>query len=159
MTQTAHSTPTAQTARAAPTQTAASTLDLLERSRHSLLEACHSREVSQRYLQAQLAALRAAAALVAARSGPSGQPGPRSLWDLVSSVAPELTEWAGFFAVSTRRRAHIEGGQRVVSARDADDLIRQAETFVDLVCRTLGLPAPPHGDQLFPTAPCPVERA
>ena len=39
---------------------AAASLDLLDRSRHSLLEACQTQEVSQRYLQAQLGALRAA---------------------------------------------------------------------------------------------------
>lgn len=137
----------------APSATVASTLDLLDRSRHSLLEACQSREVAERYLQAQLGALRAAAALVAARSTPSRQPGPRSLWELVPAVAPELAEWAGFFELTTTRRARIARGLGRVSPRDADDLLRQAETFLDLVCRSLGLPtAPMHGDLLVPAA-------
>lgn len=138
-----------------PTATAASTLDLLDRSRQSLLEACQSREVAERYLQARLAALRAAAALVAARtsSTPSRQAGPRSLWELVSVVAPELAEWAGFFELSTTRRAGGVHDPGPVNARDADDLLRQAETFLDLVCRSLGLPvSPSHGDLLVPTA-------
>jgi hypothetical protein len=144
------------TATAPSGATAASTLDLLDRSRQSLLEACQSREVAERYLQARLAALRAAAALVAARSTPSRRAGPRSLWELVPVVAPELAEWAGFFELSTTHRAERGGhGPDQVSARDADDLLRQAETFLDLVCRSLGLPVPPsHGDLLLaPTTP------
>ena len=75
-------------------------LDLLDRSRHSPARGLPEPAVAQRYQQAQLAALRAAAALVAARIAvppATGQAGPRSLWDLLPSVAPELTEWAGFF--------------------------------------------------------------
>lgn len=125
---------------------AASALDLLDRSRHSLLEACHSHDIAQRHRQAQLAALRAAAAVVAARTSPGGPAGPRSLWELVPSVAPELAEWAGFFElVATRAGPH--------TAREADDLLRQSETFLELVCRSLGLPvAGVPRDVLVPTA-------
>ena len=149
--------------------TAASTLELIERSRSSLLEASHSRGVAERYLQSRLAAMRAAAALVSARSATPSAAGPRSLWALLPSVAPELTEWADFFAVATLRDAEplvsstagapstagahsMAGAAFPVTAREADDLLRQTETFVDLVCRALGLPlAPPHGDVLVPT--------
>lgn len=149
--------------------TAGAALELVERARADLLEACHTRGVAERYLQSQLGAMRAAAALVSARAGGERQSGPQSLWDLLPAVAPELTEWAEFFAVTTARtlptgptgptrptgppdRATAMAGAPV-SAREADDLLRQAETFVDLVCRSLGLPAvPPHGDVLVPTA-------
>lgn len=131
---------------------AGATLDLLDRARHSLLEACQSEEVARRYDQAQLGALRAAAAVVATRitsTHPSaGQSGPRSLWELLPTVAPELSEWAGFFDVVGARRHHDH------SAREADDLLRQSELFLDLVCRTLGLPVhrSPHDHLLVPTA-------
>ena len=136
--------------------TAASALELVERSRADLLQACHSRGIAQRYQHSQLAAMRAAAALVSARAVPTGQAGPRSLWDLLPSVAPELTEWAGFFAAVTSRHPSLAGSVPAVpgqiTAREADDLLRQAETFVELVCRALGLPmAPVHGDVLVPT--------
>jgi AcrR family transcriptional regulator len=127
--------------------TAGSTLELVERARASLLEACLSRAVTDRYLQSRLAALRAAAALVSARAAAPVDPGPRNLWDLLPAVAPELTEWAAFFDAAGRR---LDAGP---TAREADDLLRQAETFVDLVCRALGLPiAPPHDAVLVPTA-------
>jgi hypothetical protein len=135
---------------------AGATLDLLDRARHSLLEACQSEEVARRYDQAQLGALRAAAAVVATRITPThqstGQSGPRSLWELLPSVAPELSEWAGFFDVVGARRHHDH------SAREADDLLRQSELFLDLVCRTLGLPVPmsPHDHLLVPTALTPA---
>ncbi|HEY7719064.1 MAG TPA: SAV_6107 family HEPN domain-containing protein [Pedococcus sp.] len=148
------------TTRAAPRgATAGAALELVERARADLLEACHTRGVAERYLQSQLGAMRAAAALVSARAGGERQSGPQSLWDLLPAVAPELTEWAEFFAVTTARTLRPGSPGRTtmagapVSAREADDLLRQAETFVDLVCRSLGLPAsPPHGDVLVPTA-------
>ena len=139
--------------------TAGAALELVERARADLLEACHARGVAERYLQSQLGAMRAAAALVSARAGGERQSGPQSLWDLLPTVAPELTEWAEFFAVTTARTLRPGSPDRTtmagapVSAREADDLLRQAETFVELVCRSLGLPAgPPHGDVLVPTA-------
>ena len=129
---------------------AASTLELVERARADLLEACHSRDVAERYRQSRLGAMRAAAALVSARSRGARVSGPQSLWDLVPAAAPELTEWAEFFAVATAHPGH--SGRAAVTAREADDLLRQAETFIGLVCRSLGLPVTPaHHDVLVPT--------
>ncbi len=126
-----------------------SALDLLDRSRQSLLAACQSAVVVERFTQAQLGALRAAAALVAARPTTWRPQGPHSLWELLPTVAPELSEWADFFELTTPRPRRSPA----ISSREADDLLRQAETFLDLVCRSLGLPVPRHhGDVLVPTA-------
>ncbi len=141
---------------------AASTLELVERARADLLEACHSRDVAERYRQSRLGAMRAAAALVSARSRDARTSGPQSLWALVPAVAPELTEWAEFFAVATAQPDHPAPTDQLastrshsrpaVTAREADDLLRQAETFIGLVCRSLGLPVPSaHHDVLVPT--------
>jgi len=55
-------------------------------------------------------------------------------------VAPELTEWASFFAAGATKRAAAEAGiPRVVTAREADDLLRAAEQFIAVVEVTLGL--------------------
>ena len=109
-----------------PTAPAGTVLDLLERARGGLLMACHSSTAAERYTQAHLSALRAGAALLAARSAPSRRARPRSVWEVLPTVAPELTEWAVFFAESGRRRLALERGADVVTPRDADDLVRQA---------------------------------
>jgi len=119
---------------------AGTALDLLERSRANLLSACRADTVVERYVDAHLAALRAAAALVAARNRPSRRSQLRSVWELLPQVAPELTEWAVFFAASAKRRAAFERGSCGPGAREADDLLRQSETFFELVQGALGLP-------------------
>jgi hypothetical protein len=137
-------TPSPQTTPSRQGAGATTVLELLERAEASLLAACHSREVDQRHQHARLGALRAAAALVAARTTGSAS-GPRSLWVVLPVVAPELAEWAGFFAAATRRTG-------TPSTREADDLLRQAEAFLDLVRAGLGLPASRHHDLLLPAA-------
>jgi len=109
-----------------------------------LLAAATATTPSERYVAAHLAALRAASAVLAARARPLDAGGrrqpPRSVWALLPGVAPELLEWAGFFAAGAGRRAAAEAGlPGVVTARDADDLLRDAETFLGLVETTLGL--------------------
>ena len=48
-----------------------------------------------------------------------------------AEVAPELEEWAAFFASCSSTRAAAEAGiSRRSGRRDADDLLRQAEQFV-----------------------------
>ena len=114
---------------------------LLERSRAGLLQALDARSPGERYVTSHLAALRAAASVLAVRSRPGGRGGPRSVWEVLPRVAPELGEWASFFASTASRRAAIEAGRTdVVSPREADDLLRDAEAFHHLVESALGLP-------------------
>lgn len=80
------------------------------------------------------------------RSLPARRRRLRSAWELLSEVAPELSEWADFFAAGAAKRAAAEAGVRsAATERDADDLIRDVETFVAVVMTTLGLPAPAVG--------------
>ena len=119
-------------------------LMLLERSRAGLLQAVAARTCGERYVAAHLAALRAAAAVLAVRGRPGSRGGPRSVWEVLPRVAPELGEWASFFAATASRRAAIEAGRGdVISARDADDLLRDAETFHQVVESVFGLPQQP----------------
>jgi SAV_6107-like HEPN len=134
---------------------AETTLDLLDRSREALTSGYAASAASARYLAASLAALRAGAALVAARSATrpglaSGGDGPHDVWALTARVAPELTEWAQRFAASTGQRVGVETGLVRVTAREADDLLRDAETFVDLAARRLGVPAVQRRHRLVP---------
>jgi hypothetical protein len=121
------------------------TMRLLAAAREALDDAAAARMPTERYASAHLAALRAAAALLAARTRPTGEKRrPTSAWVLLTAVAPELAEWAAFFAAGAAKRAAAEAGVRsAVTPREADDLLRDAETFVALIETTLGLLSPP----------------
>ena len=119
---------------------------LLRLSRHGLLEAATTTAAAERYAAAHLSALRAAAAVLACRARPVSRTGrrsrPTSAWVLLAAVAPELGEWASFFAAGARKRAAAEAGlPHAVTAREADDLLRDAEQFLLVVETSLGLSA------------------
>ena len=109
----------------------------LERSARSLSEAMATPDVGMRYAHAHVSALQAAAALLAARARPvvrRGRPVQRNAWVLLAQVAPELAEWADFFAAGAAKRAAAEAGsRRAVTEREADDLVRDADRFLGLV--------------------------
>lgn len=114
----------------------------LERAAESLREAITCTEVPTRYALAHVAALRATAALLAARARPAGPRRARqkNAWVLLAEVAPELAEWAAFFAAGAQKRAAAEAGsRRAVTEREADDLVRDADRFLATVEATLGL--------------------
>jgi HEPN superfamily protein len=120
----------------------ATTHSYLARSAESLSEAIVATEVPARYACAHVAALRAAAALLAARAhpAPARRRPQKNAWVLLAEVAPELAEWARFFAAGAGKRAAAEAGSvRAVSEREADDLVRDADRFLALVEQSLGL--------------------
>ncbi len=118
---------------------------LLASARVGLAEASITRGYADRYVLAHLAALRCAAAVLAARALPgNSRRGPTSAWALLAAVAPELGEWATFFAAGAAKRSAAESGHvGAVTAREADDLVRDAESFLGLVEITLGVPSQP----------------
>ncbi len=127
--------------RVAPTAAA-----LLQSARHGLADAADEGAAGPRYVGAHLAALRAAAAVVAARATPGAavRGKPRSVWELLPPVEPALAEWAAFFAAGAGKRAAAEAGlPRAVTVREADDLLRDAETFLSLAEKALGVPGQP----------------
>jgi SAV_6107-like HEPN len=119
--------------------TPASALTLLSQAEQGLAGASVDPDAAQRFAQAYLAALRAAAALLAMRGRPHrGRSRPMSVWTLLASVAPEMREWAAFFASCSATRASVQAGiTRAVTARSADDLVRQSGQFLDLVTRAI----------------------
>jgi hypothetical protein len=127
----------------APYRVPPAALNLLRTARQGLAEADAEGDPGTRYICAHLAALRAAAAIVAAR----GEPGPttrrrrpRSVWELLPQVEPTLAEWAAFFAASAAKRAAAEAGlPRAATAREAADLLRDAGTFLMVAERALGV--------------------
>ncbi len=117
---------------------------LLVLARRGLVEACSAATPGERYAAAHLAALRVAAAVLACRARPAGQARrgrPTSAWVLLTRIAPELGEWAAFFAAGAAKRAAAEAGiASAVTAREADDLVREVQAFLVMVEPTLGLP-------------------
>ena len=108
---------------------------LLGQAHRGLTEAAAEPAAGWRYATAHLAALRGAAAVLAARTQPeTGRRRPRSAWVLISQVAPELGEWATFFAAGAAKRAAAEAGlSSAVTDREADDLVRDVGTFLRVV--------------------------
>lgn len=112
---------------------------LLTLSHRGLSEAASATAPGHRYALSHLAALRAAAAVLSCRATAGPQRGrPKSAWVLLALVAPELSEWARFFAAGAQKRAAAEAGLAgVVTAREADDLLRDAQSFLSVVETTL----------------------
>ncbi len=124
-----------------PSRVPPSSLDLLHRARDSLVAALTATTAGERYVAAHLAALRAAAAVLSVRGRPHRHGRPRSVWEVLPTVAPELGEWAAFFDAGASRRAALEAGRDdVVTSREADDLVRDGESFLMRVESLLGLP-------------------
>lgn len=121
---------------------AAAAADLLARAREGLGCARAATTPGDRYVASHLSALRSAAAVLAVRGRPR-RGAVLGVWQVLPRVAPELAEWALLFAAGAPRRAAVEAGRTgVVSARDADDLLRDAEAFAGVVAAVLGLPRP-----------------
>ena len=134
-----------------------STDDDLRRARSCLAEAELAKRPSDRYLAAHLAALRVVAIVLtcrasatigrsAGRAPSTGQAWstgrPQNAWRMLAEVAPELAEWAAFFAATEAKRDAIRAGATtIVSAREADDLVRDARAFLRLVERAVGFSA------------------
>jgi hypothetical protein len=118
---------------------------LLMTSRAALRDAERATTPAERYAAAHLAALRAAAAVLAVRARPLDSRSPRarrptSAWVLLTKIAPELAEWAAYFAAGADKRAAAEAGLRhAATVREADDLLRDAATFLALVETTVGV--------------------
>jgi hypothetical protein len=122
----------------------AATHSYLARAAASLREAMTTSDIPMRYACAHVAALRATAALLAARATPTFPPRrgrqQKNAWVLLAEIAPELSEWAAFFAAGASKRAAAESGsRRAVTEREADDLVRDADRFLGLVEESLGM--------------------
>ena len=119
-------------------------LDLLAQAYRGLDEARSLEGPLERYAVAHLAALRASAAVLAVRGRPEEGPRRRgrirSAWEVLPEVAPELAEWAVYYAAGASKRAAAEAGiASAATMREADDLIRNTALFVRMVQRVVAL--------------------
>lgn len=109
-------------------------LELLARSDAELVAAQLAGTPEEQFLHAHLAALRAGAALLQVTGRPGGRARPRTVWDMVATVAPELAAWTAFFAGGAAVRSAVEAGRDgVVDATRADRTLAAAEDFQDSV--------------------------
>lgn len=112
----------------------AAALALLARSDAELVAAQLAVRPEDRFLHAHLAAIRAGAALLEVTGRPRRRPAPRTVWEMVAAVAPELTRWTAFFAGGAALRGALEAGRgaRIDEAR-AERTVAAAEDFQDAV--------------------------
>lgn len=83
---------------------------------------------AERFVAAYAAAMQVAAQVLSQRQARLS--GRRSVWWVLVRVAPELGEWAEFFnALQLKRQAIEAGAVGIVTAREADDLLRDAHSF------------------------------
>ena len=76
--------------------------------------------------------------MLAAKARPGGRGNQGNAWVLLARLAPEFSEWSAFFAAgSAKRQAADAGITRLVSAREADDMVRQTSAFLDLIEESL----------------------
>ena len=119
---------------------------LLARADAELLAAQFSPEAWERFTHAHLAAVRAAAAVVAARGRPAGRGAPRTVWDMLGVVAPEMARWAALFADAARLRTALDAGRfEAVSPARAERALCDAEDFVDVARAAATADALPGG--------------
>lgn len=121
-------------------------VDLMAQADDHLADASSAPTAGERYRLAHLAALRSAAAVLAAQPPDAGarrrrRRGPRSVWVELPLVAPDLSEWAAYFAGTAAKREAVEAGIRgAVEPAEADELLRHSETFRGVAAAHLGLP-------------------
>ncbi|WP_199433584.1 SAV_6107 family HEPN domain-containing protein [Qaidamihabitans albus] len=127
-------------------------VSLLAQAGHGLAEARREADPVSRFVGSYLSALRAAAAVLAARGRPHrGRARPESVWTLLESAAPELAEWAAFFAANSAKRAAAQAGiTRAVTVDSADELFLRASEFVALARRVV------HGTSAARVSRCDV---
>lgn len=105
----------------------------LSRARATLVAAELTGRPAERYLMAHQA-VGQVAALVLRLRGTRMRPPRRNVWELIVQVAPELAEWAGYFHALQGKRSAVQAGvTSVVSAREADDVIRDGYAFATLI--------------------------
>lgn len=117
---------------------------LLCQAREQLDRAGAAADPAARFTAAYRAAHRAGAAVLVSRGRPHrGRERPESVWRLLEATAPELTQWAAYFAGHSARHAAARAGiTRRITPDAAAGLCRRAEEFVLLAHRAVAQAVP-----------------
>jgi hypothetical protein len=122
-------------------------LKLVESARQKLAAGKRDTSAVDRYVAAYMAALRAAAAVIAAKpkQGDLGRRRrPQNIWELLPRAEPALGRWAAHFSAVAAARGPVRFGRIwPVSRRQADMLFGDAEAFVSLAEDALSVVAQP----------------
>lgn len=116
--------------------------ELFDLASQGLAAAASAPQPHQRFVAAQLAALRAGAAVVAVRAPGPNRGQAANVWEILAHEAPQLAEWAVFFETGAARRQLVASGFAIVGSREADDMLRDAVMFVELVGDLFGFFVP-----------------
>ncbi|KAA9159976.1 hypothetical protein FPZ12_018980 [Amycolatopsis acidicola] len=119
-------------------------VSLLREAERGLAEAEHAADPAPKFIASYLSALRGGAAVLAARGRPHrGRARPASVWVLLESAAPELSEWSAYFAANSAAHSAAQAGAvRRITPQSAAELCRQAALFLELCGRIVYGPAP-----------------
>lgn len=113
---------------------------LLARADQLLMAAAGETDAAARFVAAYIAALRGAAAVLAATEHTvEVRQRSRNAWVLLARAAPEFVMWSGYFAGYSGTRAAIEAGiSHQVSEQEADDFYARVGAFLHDVEDLLG---------------------
>lgn len=130
-------------------------VSLLAQARHGLADAGRERTLAARFAASYLSALRAGAAILAAKGRPHRRAAkPQSTWALLASTAPEVAQWAEYFAARSATHASAQAGiTRGIDDAMVDDQRRRAEEFVALAHRVVHGPQGESGARTSARAP------
>ncbi len=112
---------------------------LLGQAEHGLTEVGREATPAGRFVASYLSALRAGAAILVAKGRPHRRAArPQSTWTLLTAAAPEVTQWAEYFAAHSAAYAAAQAGiSRRVGAEAADELRDRAGEFLALARRVV----------------------
>ncbi|GAA2234011.1 hypothetical protein GCM10010401_02350 [Rarobacter faecitabidus] len=125
--------------------------DLVRRAEDELTAARSAEDAESAYIYGHLAALRYAAAVLAALGPALRRSRSKSVWVQLADRAPQFAHWAAIFEESSRTRSALEAGLAVdlsgdqVSRclRNADEFGAEVTTFVDVLSHS-GEASVPH---------------
>ena len=133
-------------------------VSLLTQAQRGLAEAVGETDPVHRFISSYLSALRAAAAVLSAKGRPHrGRARPASVWVLLEAEAPELGEWATYFAANSATQAAAQAGNtRKVTEELADELVQRTRQFLELARRAVYPEPTERPAEQVRNAPCPA---
>lgn len=127
---------------AAPAGPPSRATGLLRRADALLANAASAPTAADRFLEAYVAALRGAGALLDSVDPTPKRGTPRSAWVRMQTAAPDFADWAAYFSGYSAVRAAIEAGSADrLDAAESDEFYTQVGRFLNRVEDRLRAPS------------------